>query len=219
MRISFADVTLDGKTRQLWRGHEELHLEPKAFELLEFLLERRPEAVSKRDIQERLWPDTFVSDASLTGLVAQIRQALADDPKRPRFVRTVYGFGYAFSGEAAADASAGAGRQGPEQWVVWEGRSMPLLPGENVVGRAAGSAVHIDAPGISRRHARILLADGAATLEDLGSKNGTYLNGRHLNGPAPLRDGDVFRLGRHTLVYRAARPDGSTVTEGGIPHD
>jgi DNA-binding winged helix-turn-helix (wHTH) protein len=219
MRISFADLTLDGKTRQLWRGQEELHLEPKAFELLELLLEQRPAAVSKREIQERLWPDTFVSDASLTGLVAQIRQALGDDPKRPRFVRTVYGFGYAFSGEATAAASAGADRKGPAHWIVWEGRSMPLLPGENVVGRAGGTGVQIDAPGISRRHAHILLADGTATLEDLGSKNGTYLNGRRLNAPALLHDGDVFRLGRHTLVYRASRPDGSTETEVGIPHD
>ena len=219
MRISFADLTLDGKTRQLWRGRDELHLEPKAFELLELLLERRPEAVSKRDIQERLWPGTFVSDASLTGLIAQIRQALGDDSKRPRFVRTVYGFGYAFSGAASAGSSTGAQRQRPERWVIWERRAMPLLPGENVLGRAADAAVRIDAPGISRRHARILLAEGTATLEDLGSKNGTYLRRQRLDAPALLRDGDVFRLGRHALVYRASRPDGSTVTEVDSHHD
>ena len=96
---------------------------------------------------------------------------------------------------------------------------MPLLPGENVLGRAADAAVRIDAPGISRRHARILLAEGTATLEDLGSKNGTYLRRQRLDAPAPLRDGDVFRLGRHTLVYRASPPDGSTVTEVDSHHD
>ena len=213
MRISFGDLTLDAKTRQLWRGRDELHLEPKAFELLEFLLERRPEAVSKRAIQERLWPDTFVSDASLTGLIAQIRQALGDDPKRPRFVRTVYGFGYAFSGATSPASSAGRQRHRPEHWVVWERQAIALTPGENVLGRGADAVVRIDAPGISRRHARIVLAEGVATLEDLGSKNGTYLGGQRLRAPALLRDGETFRLGRHALVYRASARDGSTVTE------
>ena len=90
MRILFADFVVDRATRQLLRDGKERHLEPKAFELLDFLLDRRPEAVTKTEILERLWPGTFVSESSLTGLVAQVRRALGDDPRRARFVRTVH---------------------------------------------------------------------------------------------------------------------------------
>ena len=101
MLVIFGDFELDRLARQLRRGAVIVHLEPKAFELLSLLIDRRPEAISKGHIKDRLWPDTFVSESSLTGLVGQIRQALGDDPKRPRFLRTVHGFGYAFSGEVS----------------------------------------------------------------------------------------------------------------------
>jgi DNA-binding winged helix-turn-helix (wHTH) protein len=98
MPLVFNDFSLDPKTRQLLREGKERRLEPKAFDLLALLLRRRPEAVSKGEIQEQLWPGTFVSESSLTGLVTQIRQALDDDPRKARFLRTVHGFGYAFCG-------------------------------------------------------------------------------------------------------------------------
>src|SRR5262245_43517960 len=79
MRIAFSEFVLDTAMRQLFRAGTRVHLEPKALELLELLLARRPEAVSKAEIQQGLWPDTFVSESSLTGLVAQVRKALADD--------------------------------------------------------------------------------------------------------------------------------------------
>jgi DNA-binding winged helix-turn-helix (wHTH) protein len=212
VRVSFAEFTLDRKTRQLLRDGGELHLEPKAFALLDLLLARRPEAVSKHDIQVRLWPDTFVSEANLTSLVAQIRQALGDHPKRPRFVRTVHGFGYAFSAEAT-EVWAQVGAPPAGHCLVWQRRMLPLEAGENVLGRAEDVAVRIEAPGVSRRHARILLAQDQVTLEDLGSKNGTYLNERRLEAPAVLDDGDTFRLGRQLLVYRRLSAGGSTQTE------
>src|ERR1051325_10927765 len=99
-RVTCGDFSLARSTRQLRRGTRELRLEPKAFELLDLLLVRRPAAVSKSEIQVQLWPDSFVSEGSITGLVTQIRQALEDDRARSRFVRTVHGFGYAFSGNA-----------------------------------------------------------------------------------------------------------------------
>lgn len=213
MRVSFGDFVLDRATRQLLRHEEERHLEPKAFELLGLLLSRRPEAVSKSEIQQRLWPDTFVSESSLTGLVAQIRQALADDRKRPRFIRTVHGFGYAFSAEASQEGSAEKGKEGAAPRVVWEEQVIPLEPGENLLGRDEDVAVRIDAPGVSRHHARILVAQGEATLEDLGSKNGTFLGERRLDAPVVLSDGDTFSLGRQLLAFRSSRNVSSTLTE------
>ena len=124
MRVQFGDFTLDRATRQLLRGGEELHLEPKAFELLDCLVERRPKAVSKAEIRDRLWPETFVSESNLTGLVAQLREALADDPRRPRYIRTVHGFGYAFTGSAMEPAARPALTAAAPR-VIWEKRDHP----------------------------------------------------------------------------------------------
>jgi Tol biopolymer transport system component/DNA-binding winged helix-turn-helix (wHTH) protein len=100
VRIRFGTFTLDIETRQLTSAGREIHLEPKAFELLSALVLERPKALSKADLQERLWPGTFVSEANLSNLVAQIRAALGDPARASKFVRTAHRFGYAFCGEA-----------------------------------------------------------------------------------------------------------------------
>ena len=125
MRVAFAEFVLDTAMRQLFRGPAKVHLEPKALELLELLLARRPEAISKSEIQHHLWPDTFVSESSLTGLVAQLRKALMDDRRQERFLRTVHGFGYAFSGEIDGGGGA-AGGSGPPHLG---GRGLPPAAG------------------------------------------------------------------------------------------
>lgn len=219
MRLFFGEFVLDEGSRQLLRGGEDRHLEPKAFDLLELLLTRRPDAVSKTEIRDRLWPGTFVSDSSLTRLAAQIRQALADDPESQRFVRTVHGFGYAFSGQASPEASPQKDLRRGAPRVVHERCVVPLTEGENILGREEDVAVRIDVAGVSRHHARIVVHGGSATLEDLGSKNGTYLRERRLESPAPLADGDTFRLGRCLLVFRSSSRAQSTVTETGATRE
>jgi DNA-binding winged helix-turn-helix (wHTH) protein/WD40 repeat protein len=97
MTLKFGDFVLDPGARQLRRGTEERHLGPKAFELLELLLRHRPNVVARQTIHDQLWPGTFVSGSTLATVVAEVRTALDDDPKRPRFLRTVHGVGYAFS--------------------------------------------------------------------------------------------------------------------------
>ena len=101
MSIRFGAFTLDPSSRQLLRGEEVIHLSPKGFQLLTLLIERRPTAVAKSDLQEAIWPATFVTESNLASLIAELRTALADDPRKPQFIRTLYGFGYAFSGEAS----------------------------------------------------------------------------------------------------------------------
>jgi DNA-binding winged helix-turn-helix (wHTH) protein len=220
MRLVFDDFRLDLSSRQLLRSGEERHLEPKAFDLLALLLSRRPEAVSKGEIQEHLWPGTFVSESSLTGLVTQIRHALEDDPRKARFLRTVHAFGYAFSG-AAAEEGAAAVASGPTMararrvsaQVVWDETAFVLHEGKNVLGRDEAGDVCLDWPGVSRQHARIVVASEGATLEDLGSKNGTYLHEQRVTSASPLADGDVFRLGRLVLEFRLVQGAISTRTE------
>jgi DNA-binding winged helix-turn-helix (wHTH) protein len=214
MRVSFAEFVLDTAMRQLLRRGTRVHLEPKALELLELLVGRRPEAVSKIEIQRRLWPHTFVSESSLTGLMAQVRKALADDRRQERFLRTVHGFGYAFVGEigeAAARAPAASAR------LIWEDSVLVLQRGENVLGRSEDASVRIDAPGVSRRHARIVVGDDGAMLEDLASKNGTFVGERLVEEPTALHDGDRLRLGRQLLTFRSAVSAAPTRTESPSP--
>jgi len=210
MRVCFQEFVLDTAMRQLFRGETRVHLEPKALELLELLVARRPEAVAKTEIQRRLWPDTFVSESSLTGLVAQVRKALGDDRRQERFLRTVHGFGYAFNGEIVTTAAT---EPAAPARLIWEDSVFLLRPGENVVGRSGEATVRIDAPGVSRQHARIVVTEERATIEDLASKNGTLVNERPLEGPTPLHDGDRVRLGRQLLVFRRAGSAAPTWTE------
>jgi DNA-binding winged helix-turn-helix (wHTH) protein len=205
MAIRFGAFVLDRATRLLRENGEVRPLEPKAFALLELLVERRPAAVSKQEIRDRIWPRTFVADSTLSSLAAQVRRALG----RGAFLRTVHSFGYAFAAEAE---EAEADRPSPAVGrLEWDGGACRLAAGENFVGRGREADVRVDAPGVSRRHARVVVDGGRFTIEDLGSKNGTFLAGRRLKEPAPLSDGDELRLGRTILVFRLAGD--TTVTE------
>jgi DNA-binding winged helix-turn-helix (wHTH) protein len=214
MRVRFGDFVLDREARRLSKNDEVRPLERKAYELLDLLVRRRPAAVSKQEIKDALWPDTHVSESHVSSLVGRVRRALRTGPGGPRFLRTVHGFGYAFDGEARQEEPT----RSPEPagaHVAWERDRFPLIQGENVIGRGEEAAVRIDVGGVSRRHARIVAEGGRFTLEDLGSKNGTYLGDRRLEGPAVLEDGDEFRLGRATLlVFSLRRHRPATVTEG-----
>ena len=114
VRIDFGDVVVDTRTRELTRAGQPVPLSPKAFELLLLLIESRPQAISKRALQDRLWPDTFVVEKNLANLVAEIRRALGDTPSSPRFIRTVQRFGYAL--RDAAPASRLHPRQTPARF-------------------------------------------------------------------------------------------------------
>jgi DNA-binding winged helix-turn-helix (wHTH) protein len=208
----FGDFTFDYDTRQLLHDADEIHLSPKAFELLALLIVNRPRAVSKTELLERLWPSTFVEETNLAGLVAEIRRALEDSATRPAFLRTVYRFGYRFVGEVVeTGAGAGSTRPAGRMCLVIDKRQVVLLEGVNVIGRAPDATIQVDVTGVSRHHARILVSKGEATLEDLGSKNGTYVQRKRVTS-APLSDGDEIRLGQVTLTFRVAPPPGPTET-------
>lgn len=213
MVYRFGDFTLDHDLRQLFLRRDEVHLSPKAFELLTVLLANRTRAVSKAELQQTLWPSTFVEESNIAGLVLELRRALGDSASHPVFVRTVYGFGYRFVGAVTVDAApARPASAGVRLCLEWDARQIVLMEGDNVIGREPTAAIQIDSPGISRHHARILVSDGVATLEDCGSKNGTHLNGLRIAAPARLADGDVIRLGAISLTFRVASPSSPTET-------
>jgi DNA-binding winged helix-turn-helix (wHTH) protein len=215
MKVAFGAFTFDSETRLLLRDGRELHLSPKAFDLLLLLLERRPAVVTKAELLARIWPGTFVEDASLTVLVADIRRLLDDDSRAPAFVRTVHGRGYAFSGavrDLGPDLDPRRPRGPGRCWLTWREQARPLAEGENIIGRDPACDVWIEARGVSRRHARILVLPGSATVEDLDSTNGTFLGGGRLASARPLEDGDTIGLGPETLTFRAWS-DGPPATE------
>lgn len=216
MRFTFGEFVLDCGTRQLLRDGTELHASPKELALLELLLRARPRAVSRTRVRAAIWPDAHVGETSLHVLVSQLRSTLGDDAHEPRFVRTVAGFGYAFAASAEGDGPAPAG-DARRFWLETEGGTLALAEGENVLGREERLATRVDGPGVSRRHARILVQGGRATLEDLDSKNGTFVDGERVTGPRALQDGSLIRLGRRaSLVFRddAADPT-ETEASGG----
>lgn len=214
MRVQFGECSLDSDTRVLSRGGAPVHLEPKAYRLLELLLAARPKALSKRDLQEELWPKTYVSERSLARLVADLRVAIGDSASEPRFIRTVHGFGYAFSGDlTAADRRPKDRSNDFHCRLSWGDREIALVEGENVLGRDPDVAVWIDLNSVSRHHARVVVADGAARLEDLGSRNGTLVNGEPVTSPRPLANGDRIKIGAASLIFRCSRRLGTTESE------
>ncbi len=218
MHVTFGDVSFDDGARQVCRGAREIHLTRKAFDLLAFLLGRRPNAVPKEVIHAHLWPGTFVSEANLQSLISEIRDAIGDNARKPRFIRTVHGVGYAFIGTPVEDARLASENpaRGVRAWLIGEMGRVPLLEGEVVLGRGADDVIEFDSPTVSRRHARILVGE-QITLEDLGSKNGTFVRDRSVKQPVRLSDGDRIRIGSFLLTFRARSSARQTKTASTEP--
>jgi DNA-binding winged helix-turn-helix (wHTH) protein len=218
VRIQFAAFTLDGDTRQLLhRDRGDVRLSPKAFDLLAALIEQRPRVVDKGELHRRIWPDTYVVDANLNVLIAEIRRALEDSAREPQFVRTVHAVGYAFCCEAAELTHREPSRSPTPVrcWLLWKDRSIVLEEGDNIVGRDPECSVWLDASGVSRRHARIRTArgDDAALVRDLGSKNGTLVDDSPIDGDVRLTDGAVIQVGSVELTLRIWSEGKSSETE------
>ena len=215
MIFRFAGFSVDPDTRLLLAGEREVHVSPKAFTLLLVLIEQRSRVVSKNELQERIWPATFVGEESLPTLVAELRRALGDSAQSPRFVRTVHRVGYRFV--AAVEENAPTRRRegaAVRMYLTIADRHFPLVEGATVIGRGHDAGVRIDSGGVSRHHARIVVRADQAHLEDLSSKNGTFLDGKAVSGTCVLKEGSEIRVGPVALTFRIAPPTGATETMG-----
>jgi len=211
LRTTIDDLVLDDETHQLRVAGRVVHVSPKAFELLALLISHRPRVVSKAEIHEHLWPGTFVSSSSLPSLVSELRHAIADRERTTRLLRTVHGYGYAIQGEAWPGAT-GPTPAGPDCRLVGDGTEVALGRGEHVVGRDGPDGIALKSGTVSRRHARIVVGETGAVVEDLGSKNGTYVNDRKVEGPTTVANGDRLRFGSLLLVFRQPHHTESTET-------
>jgi DNA-binding winged helix-turn-helix (wHTH) protein len=214
MRVSFGALVLDSETRELLRDGALVPLSPKAFDLLCLLVAHRPKAMAKSELQDRLWPTTFVVEKNLANLIGEIRTAIGDDPSNPQFIRTVHRFGYAFrEPTSGAGSQPGARRPGEVSFLVkWATGRITLGDGAHVLGRDPDVEILLDSPGVSRRHAVITITGGSATIEDLGSKNGTLIGSERVEGARSLGDGDTFSVGPVQLTMSVRQAPRSTET-------
>jgi DNA-binding winged helix-turn-helix (wHTH) protein len=204
MRASFGEFVLDVHSRELLRKGKRIHLSAKAFQLLELLLRNRPRALSKAELMESLWPGVYVLESNLAGLVGEIRKILGQSA-RTGAIRTVHTFGYAFDAEVVEE-------QPPVLChLLWPDGHAALGAGVFEVGRDPSLHVLIDSAAVSWHHARLHVAGSASaptvSVEDQGSRNGTFVNGARISSVAPLTDGDELRLGTVVVRVRLAGSD------------
>ncbi len=214
MHVRFADYDLDTGARRLVCGTRQIHLSPKAFELLKVLVENRPRAMTKKELLDRIWPGVFVSDASLARAVSEIREAIADHSRSDGFLQTVHAFGYRFAAAGVVEIAGPVGvPEGPACWLVGRELEFRLTDGEHIVGREPGVSIRLDSPKVSRHHARVTASGGAVSVEDLGSKNGTFVRGVRIRELTRLEPGDDVQIGPTKLIFRLVEGAGGTETE------
>lgn len=218
MAYRFGPFLYDPVSRGLVKGATEIPLTHKSRELLLLFLHNPGRLLTREEIVEKVWPDVAVTDDALRFQVAELRKAFGKDGDV--FIETIRREGYRW--EAAVRPAADrpvrpaegetSSRPQPRFRLVLDTREVQLLDGENIIGRDPDGALWIDHPSVSRRHARIVVRGGKATLEDLKSKNGTFLEGKKIEKKASLSDGDVVRIGPETMVFRTLSV-GTTRTE------
>lgn len=198
MRYAFGRCRLDTASRELIRDGEVVHLSPKGFALLRILVDARPRVVTKAELMEYLWPDTFVVEANLPVLVGEVRTALGDQAAATSAIKTHHGVGYSFVSDVRESRSTGqeTAVDGPVYVLHVGNRRILLGEGTNTVGRDQDSDVYLNDASVSRHHARIVIDSGSATVEDLDSKNGTLVRGAPALTPVAAADGDELEFGR-----------------------
>jgi DNA-binding winged helix-turn-helix (wHTH) protein len=177
MLVGCVDLELDFRRRLvLYRG-KTVPVSRKAFDLLEILVRNRDRVLSKAELHDVLWPDTFVAEVNVSNLVSEIRRAVGDDPREPRVIRTVHGVGYAFCGEITNVAGDDRGdRQAAVAcWLLCGDQRVALAEGEHLIGRSPKSVLLVDSRSVSRNHALVAVARSGITIVDIGSTNGTYV--------------------------------------------
>jgi DNA-binding winged helix-turn-helix (wHTH) protein len=183
VRYRFSHFVVSPRQRLLAQDGREVPLIPRYFDLLVLLIERRHEAVHRRDIFDRVWTDVIVSDSALSQAVRTIRRTLGDDPREPRFIRTVSRHGYRFvfpdvleeedDGTAIARRTSAGTAPG----------DIPVDPYEPLLERLAGANDGNAADEDRREAAELLHALGTTeALKRLGTRPG------HAAARALLRD-------------------------------
>ena len=216
--LRFGPFELDVAAYELRRAGERVPLENRPMDLLVLLAERAGTLTDRETIQHALGDDGVFLDwaAAINTAVRKIRRALGDDVCQPRYIETVVGKGYRFVAPVAR-LDPLRSEAGPTWFVTQDSREFPLAPGDNLIGRDAAVCVRLGHPSVSRRHARIRIGDGRAMVDDLGSRNGTFVDGRRIGShiACGLRNGTILGIGSVTLHVVALLASASTTPLSG----
>ena len=217
MRVRFGPFVLDSGARTLVNAGRAVHLSPKAFDVLEILVARRPNVVSKEGLLREVWPGRIVEEANLAIAVGEIRKAIGEDPRSAGYILTVPRHGYRFGAEAGDLSGSAETLDTPEGyprwWLTWGDKTLSLRQGENLVGRHPASSVWLNGTSVSRRHARIVADRSGVMIEDCASRNGTFVDGMKLVEPHLLVDGSTVTFGSEQVTFREWSDDAALATD------
>ena len=198
---------------RITRGDEIVLLRPRVMDLLLCLVDAPETVVSKRQLIDRVWRTEFVTDNALTHAVTELRKKLGDDAENPTYIETIPRRGYRLVAELDLERPEAGGEEVRFALLGDDKTELPLHDGDNLIGRSPEATVLIDTSEVSRRHARIVVDGESAVIEDLGSKNGTFVRGRRLEAPVRLQDADEIQIGVSLATFRFRVVNDRTRTE------
>ena len=212
------DWTVEPSRNRVTRGDEATQLEAKVMDVLVCLAERAGEVLPRDVIVDTVWATEFIAANTLTHAIAVIRRALGDDPRSPEFIETIPKRGYRLIAPVRFDPPVGPrpGPTIPRFKLLVEGRARLLHDGDHVIGRVVEADIQVDVPGVSRRHARLTIRGDEAVVDDLGSKNGTFVGEQRVVGPTGVESGAEIRLGRQSARLRLVLLEDETLSEGSV---
>ena len=198
--FAFGHFTLDTQAAELRRGDARVSLRPKCFDLLVVFVENRGLLLTKEKLLQTVWSDVVVTEAALTRTIAELREVLGDDAESPAYIETVPRRGYRFIAPVTESDSQPADESPSNFCVVHGAKQYPLHEGDQLIGRGEDVDIPVFSTSVSRHHACIHVAGDRVTIEDLSSRNGTFVKGHKVRGKVPLQIGDQIGVGAEVLI-------------------
>jgi DNA-binding winged helix-turn-helix (wHTH) protein len=214
--FQLGEWTVEPVLDRISRCGETVQLRPRVMDLLLCLVDAPETVISKQQLIDRVWSTEFVTENALTHAITELRTKLGDDAKNPSYIETIPRRGYRIVAELGIERPAsGLASSLPVRFTLEaeDGNAFRLRDGDNLIGRSPDAGILIDSSEVSRRHARIRVHGRVAVIEDLDSKNGTFLRGRRLEAPTELQDADEIQIGVSVAKFRFRVIDERTQTE------
>ncbi len=195
---------VDPMANQVSQGTTTVQLEQRVMAVLLCLAEHAGDVVTRQRLVDSVWDEGFVADNTITHAVAELRKAFSDSARDPLFIETIHRRGYRLIAPVILDAPQPIGYHlEPVRFLaIFRDAEYPLSDGENLIGRDPEVAITIPSMKVSRHHARITVEGHRALLDDLESKNGTFLNGIRIQCSTAINGGDMIGIGRVTETIR-----------------
>lgn len=215
MPFRLGEWFVEPKLNRISRKEISIRLEHRVMAVLMCLVARAGELVTRRELVDCVWEKGFVSDNTITHAVTELRKALEDDARDPQVIETIHGKGYRLIARVAFERSPSFMNVTTPFpfFAVLQDAEIPLHEGANLIGRGPDVVINIPSMKASRHHARINVIGGNASIEDLDSKNGTFLNGARINQKLPLNSGDLIGIGSFAETIRIVDAFGGVTTE------